>query len=105
MLMKLTPGHNFTYGFTLIDPESVKRHWWLNCIFYAFGVYKRKSCTQNVDEIDTRLNVVSTFLVYGRYNLTELQQHIQSKRLLFYFDQKVEKLSFFFNLVSKVWDF
>jgi len=40
-------------AFTLVDPKSVKRHWWLNCIFYAFWIYERKSCTQNVDEIDT----------------------------------------------------
>jgi len=39
-------------AFTLIDPESVKRYWWLNCIFCAFGIYERKSCMLNVDEID-----------------------------------------------------
>jgi len=33
-----------TYSFTLTDPASVKRFWWLNCIFYAFGIYNRKSC-------------------------------------------------------------
>ncbi len=32
-------------AFTLVDPKSVKRHWWPNCIFYAFGIYERKSCT------------------------------------------------------------
>jgi len=37
-----------------VDPKSVKRHWWLNCIFYTFGIYERKSCTYDVDEIDTR---------------------------------------------------
>jgi len=30
---------------TLVDPKSVKRHWWLNCIYYAFEIYERKSCT------------------------------------------------------------
>ncbi len=35
-------------AFTLVDPKSVKRHWWLKCIFYTFGIYE---C--NVDEIDT----------------------------------------------------
>jgi hypothetical protein len=29
-------------AFTCADPESVKRYWWLNCIFYAFGIYKHK---------------------------------------------------------------
>ncbi len=31
-------------GFTLVDPKRVKRHWWLNSIFYTFGIYKCKSC-------------------------------------------------------------
>jgi len=26
------------------DPKSVKRYWWLDCIFYTLGIYKRKSC-------------------------------------------------------------
>jgi len=30
-------------AFAPTDPKSVKRYWWLNCIFYAFGIYKRKS--------------------------------------------------------------
>jgi hypothetical protein len=41
-LVKLTPGLNFINvlctAFTLIDPKSVKRHWWLNCIIYAFWI-------------------------------------------------------------------
>ncbi len=32
-------------AFAPVDPESVKRYLWLNCIFYAFGIYERKSCT------------------------------------------------------------
>ncbi len=47
MLVKLTPGLNFINdlctAFTLSDPKSVKRYWGLNCIFYAFGIYERKS--------------------------------------------------------------
>ncbi len=31
-------------AFACADPESVKRYWWLNCIFYAFGIYESKSC-------------------------------------------------------------
>ncbi len=42
------PGLNFINvlrtAFTLVYPESVKRYQWLNCIFYAFGIYERKSC-------------------------------------------------------------
>jgi len=30
-------------AFTLVDPKSVKRHWWLNCILYAFGIYEHKT--------------------------------------------------------------
>jgi len=41
------PCVNFTNvlrtAFTRADPESIKRYWWCNCIFYAFGIYKRKS--------------------------------------------------------------
>ncbi len=48
MLMKLTPGLNFInvlhIAFTLVDPRSIKRYWWLNCIFYAFVIYECKRC-------------------------------------------------------------
>jgi len=51
-LVKLTPGLNFINvlrtAFTLVDPKSVKRHWWPSCIFYAFGIYERKSCIDDV---------------------------------------------------------
>ncbi len=51
-----TSGVNFINvlhtAFTLVDPESVKRYWWLNYIFWAFGIYEHKSCMLNVDEID-----------------------------------------------------
>ncbi len=44
-------------------PKAEKRYWWLNCIFYTFGIYECKSCALNVDEIDTRLrNADLTFL-------------------------------------------
>jgi len=50
------PGVNFINvlrtDFTLVGPESVKRYWRLNCIFCAFGIYERKSCTLNIDEIN-----------------------------------------------------
>ncbi len=40
MLMKSTPSVNFINvlhtAFTLVGPKSVKRHWWLNCIFLHF---------------------------------------------------------------------
>jgi hypothetical protein len=40
------PGLNFIVifctAFTLSDPKSVKRYWWLKSIFYAFGIYKHK---------------------------------------------------------------
>jgi len=61
------PGVNFTNvlrtAFTLIDPESVKRYCWLNCIFCALGIYERTSCTLNVDEIDP------SWSMRMRYNL------------------------------------
>ena len=57
--MKLTPGLNFINilrtAFTLVDPKSVKNTLKSSVSFYAFGIYVRKSCTFNVDEIDTRL--------------------------------------------------
>jgi len=45
---KCRPWLNFisvlSTGFTHTDLESLKRYWWLNCIFYAFVIYERKSC-------------------------------------------------------------
>jgi len=32
-------------AFTRVDPKSVKRYWWLDCLFYAFELLARKSCT------------------------------------------------------------
>ncbi len=31
--------------FTHVDPKSIKTYWWLDCLFYAFGLRARKSCT------------------------------------------------------------
>jgi len=54
----ITLGVNFTNilrpAFTGADPKSVKKRVKLSIFFYAFGIFKRKSCTKNVDEIDTR---------------------------------------------------
>jgi len=59
----LAPGVNFINilrtAFTLVDPESIKRYWWLNCIFCAFGIYEHKSCMLNIDEIDPRSDISS----------------------------------------------
>ena len=38
----------------LVDPESVKITVKSSVSFYAFGIYRCKSCLMNVDEIDTR---------------------------------------------------
>jgi len=51
-------------AFTLTDPESVKRYLWLNCIFYAFGIYERKSCRYNVDEIEPWIECKSSLIYY-----------------------------------------
>ncbi len=62
MLMTLIPGLNFISvihtAFMLIDPKSAKNTVKSLVSFYAFGIYKHKSCTKNVDEIDTCLAVV-----------------------------------------------
>jgi len=50
-------GVNFTNvlrtAFALVDPESVKNTVKSSVSFYTFGINERKSCTLNVDEIDT----------------------------------------------------
>jgi len=47
MSVKLTTGLNFINvlltAFTLIDPKSIKRHWWLNCIFTLLGSTRAKA--------------------------------------------------------------
>ncbi len=41
-----TPGLNFinvlSTAFAHADPESGKRYWWLNCIFYALRIHERR---------------------------------------------------------------
>jgi len=50
------PCVNFTNllpaAFALVDPESVKNTVKSSVSFYAFGICKRESFTQNVDEIE-----------------------------------------------------
>jgi len=41
-------------AFALVDPESVKNTVKSSVSFYAFGIYERKSCTYNVDDIEPR---------------------------------------------------
>ncbi len=68
MLIKLTPGLDFINilctTFTPVAPQSVRTQVKLSVSFYAFGIYERKSCTQNFDEINT------CFLVYPILLLT-----------------------------------
>jgi len=49
MLIKSAPGHNFINillkAFTPTDPKCVKMTVKLSIFFYAFGIYKRKSCS------------------------------------------------------------
>ncbi len=57
MLLNLRPGVNVIIilqtAFALVDPKSIKNTVESSVSFYAFGIYERKSCMQNVDEIDT----------------------------------------------------
>ncbi len=52
-----TPGVDFINvqrtAFTLLDPESVKNTVKSLVYFCAFRIYEHKSCTYNIDEIDT----------------------------------------------------
>ncbi len=54
----LTPGVNFINvlhtAFALVDSKSIKNTVKSSVCFYAFGIYERKSCTQDVDEIEPR---------------------------------------------------
>ncbi len=55
-------------AFGLVDPKSVKNTAKSSVSFYAFGIYECKSCTWNVDEIDTwaQFNQRSTYSFYTR---------------------------------------
>ncbi len=50
------PGVDFTNilfeAFTLADPKWEKRHSSQQCLFFPFGIYKRKKLRVNVDEIN-----------------------------------------------------
>ncbi len=39
-------------AFALVDPKSIKNTVKSSVSFSAFGIYERKSCTLNVDEIE-----------------------------------------------------
>ncbi len=53
---KEAPGLNFINvlhtAFTLEDPKKRKKDSQVVNLFYAFGIYERKSCRYNVDEIE-----------------------------------------------------
>jgi len=36
------------------DPESTKRHWWLDCLFTLLGSSRVKALSKHVGEIDPR---------------------------------------------------
>jgi hypothetical protein len=69
--LMMSPRLNFSNiirtASTIANPKSIKRYWWFNCIFYAYGIYKRKRFSQNVGEIDTchwfHHNFTRTFFV------------------------------------------
>ncbi len=66
-LMKLTPGayiiNILRTAFVLVDPESVKITVKSSVSFYAFGIYERKSCAYNVDEIEPKSQSYQTFFL------------------------------------------
>ncbi len=56
-------------AFALVDPESVKRHGWLNCIFYAFGIYKCKRTLMKLTPYDVQKRVLFKFARWFSYVL------------------------------------
>ncbi len=56
----MKPGLNFINvlrtAFTLADPEGIKRYWWLNCIFYTFGIYEVKAACKTLVKLTPRGN-------------------------------------------------
>ncbi len=59
MLMKLTPGIDFTNilwaTFKHKDPITTKRHWCCNCLFTLLGSASVKGACRHAGEIDPRL--------------------------------------------------
>ena len=39
-------------AFTFVRSQKCKKHWWLDCLFCAFGIFTRKSCALNIGETD-----------------------------------------------------
>ncbi len=56
MLMKLATVYNFTNvwltALKLADPKSVKRYWWVDCLFALLGSLRIKAVPKHVCEID-----------------------------------------------------
>ncbi len=56
-MVKLNPGglnyiNILRTAFKRVDPESVKRYWWLNWVFMLWGATGVKAARKYVDEID-----------------------------------------------------
>jgi len=55
------PWFNFINSFQTHRSQKPKTDWRLDCIFCAFGICVRKSCSLNIDEIDPRSRNYPTY--------------------------------------------
>ncbi len=53
--LKVNFNNELLAVFTLVDPKSTKRHWWLECLYALLGYAHVKALLKKIDEIDPRL--------------------------------------------------
>ncbi len=69
-------------AFALEDPESIKNTVKSSVSIYAFGIYVRKSCMWNVDEIEPRCPLSVKVIVPRSFGAEKLF-HVQKSKWLF----------------------
>jgi hypothetical protein len=79
-LIKLTSGLNFTnifmHSFYASSSQKRKISVRLSVSFYSFGIYRRKSCLKNVDEIDPWLLVHVHFAPVCWWNWSQILEPV-----------------------------
>jgi len=83
-LMKLSPGVNFINIFTrsfYARSSKRKKSIKLSVSIYAFGIYMRKSCTKNVDEIEHCCAQLSEWKLGGCYTFVYWRKSCFNNRI------------------------
>ncbi len=72
-------------AFTCADSKSVKRYWWLNCMFYAFGIWASclwtNTLVKSTPRMDNDLGQCES-LFHRRFHFGDVAQNFCAQKIL-----------------------